>query len=1048
VTDQTTWNAFDTMNRETIVNGVSADNGAHVSIGGDANTSQGQQIAYDAAGRRIHVSQWGKGLVSAGNGSFTASGNNVLTSESNFYDAAGRLDTMYREGAVADSRRYDQDGRLLEAGQLGLDNIDAAKLEAMGISAQTRISAYDAGGRMAQQAVMGQNWRATGERPEATIGYAYDALGRVSAYDTSFHHAGYARHYDYSYTNRDAQSVDRIEVHEVVPGADDDHPIVQPAVIASTTNTYDANGHLTHVQGTDQNDTREIVSDAQGHVLRKTSYTKENNVWVQHETHTLVVNGEEIGSSSSDKQVKGTFNADYTPTGGFTGSTFYTVQAGDTLQGIAKAFWGDSNLWYLIADANGGSSVTQGQVILIPAKPNTATDNSSTFKPYDPSKAIGDTTPTAPMPQGHHGGCGGVGQILAIVVAVVATVFTAGAAAIALAEAAGSTALAGMTAMEAGLALATGEAVAGGLSMGIAVAAGAIGGAVGSVAGQVTSIATGNQHGFSWKGVALGALAGGVGAGVAGELGASGALAGKSAPMLAARAAIANTLTQGIGVATGLQHSFSWQAVAASAVGAGVGQAVSGPLGNAFGGTAAGQFGARLATGVVAGGAAALTRGGRVSVQQVAVDAFGNAIGSSLVDQQTSSGINAPDNTPLATGDFARMDGAGYRSAPYDSGTGWADAIAMRNRMNYEQMPSWAKDPQGAATLAILKGADGVLSDAVWEMGRSGITSAQTAQSNEAVQSFNFEQRTAFNTALSQPGVTIDGAVKVGQLVGLRQQFDAEVAKIAFDDPRYPEIARRRDVFGDMLLSYDSYFAKSIAQLMPADTQRVSSAVAQRLAGDATYRDDRSGFFAALYENSRSGQYTLAFRGTANWEGVQADYSQALGRPTLQYDQAVALASDLKVALGDKLSFTGHSLGGGLASIAALDTNLTANTFNAAGINPATAQHYEVSLKAAKGLVNAYYVKGEVLSAAQDAGAITIGLPTLYAKTLPYTQFDIPALAPIAMSSVTVDLPEAAGRRIPLEPASSEGAAALHGSAAVLEAIHRWTWDVRQLLVR
>jgi hypothetical protein len=177
VTDQTTWNAFDTMNRETIVNGVSSNNGVTVTISGDANNAQGQQIAYDAAGRRIHVSQRAKGVVGGSvmgqpvAGSFTASSGNILTSESSFYDAAGRLDTMYREGAVADARKYDQNGHLLEAGQLGLDNVDGAKLEAMGISAQTRISAYDAGGRMVQQAVMGQNWRATGERPEATIGY-------------------------------------------------------------------------------------------------------------------------------------------------------------------------------------------------------------------------------------------------------------------------------------------------------------------------------------------------------------------------------------------------------------------------------------------------------------------------------------------------------------------------------------------------------------------------------------------------------------------------------------------------------------------------------------------------------------------------------------------------------------------------------------------------------------------------------------------------------------------------------------------------------------
>ncbi|MFC5475482.1 LysM peptidoglycan-binding domain-containing protein [Paraherbaspirillum soli] len=30
----------------------------------------------------------------------------------------------------------------------------------------------------------------------------------------------------------------------------------------------------------------------------------------------------------------------------------YTVKRGDTLASIARAAWGDSNLWYLIADAN------------------------------------------------------------------------------------------------------------------------------------------------------------------------------------------------------------------------------------------------------------------------------------------------------------------------------------------------------------------------------------------------------------------------------------------------------------------------------------------------------------------------------------------------------------------------------------------------------------------------------------------------------------------------------------------------------------------------
>ncbi|WP_048441684.1 hypothetical protein [Caenimonas sp. SL110] len=52
-------------------------------------------------------------------------------------------------------------------------------------------------------------------------------------------------------------------------------------------------------------------------------------------------------------------------------------------------------------------------------------------------------------------------------------------------------------------------------------------------------------------------------------------------------------MTQGIGVATGLQDKFNWRIVVASAAGAGVGQAVGSQLGNSFGG--------RLTTRLIAG---------------------------------------------------------------------------------------------------------------------------------------------------------------------------------------------------------------------------------------------------------------------------------------------------------------------------------------------------------------------------------------------------------------------------------------------------------------
>jgi hypothetical protein len=128
----------------------------------------------------------------------------------------------------------------------------------------------------------------------------------------------------------------------------------------------------------------------------------------------------------------------------------------------------------------------------------------------------------------------------------------------------------------------------------------------------------------------LSALSGGISGGLSGV-----DFTGEALSNVITRSAMGNALTQGLGVATGLQPAFSWKALAASGVGAGVGQTVAPGFAKAFDNNA---FATRLATGLTAGAAAAVARGGRVTVQQVAADAFGNALGQGLVDQQTSSG--------------------------------------------------------------------------------------------------------------------------------------------------------------------------------------------------------------------------------------------------------------------------------------------------------------------------------------------------------------------------------------------------------------------------
>jgi LysM repeat protein len=63
------------------------------------------------------------------------------------------------------------------------------------------------------------------------------------------------------------------------------------------------------------------------------------------------------------------------------------VQKDDTLQGIAKAAYGDASYWYAIAEANGladSSSLQAGQALVLPSAQSIgagSTNSASTIKP-------------------------------------------------------------------------------------------------------------------------------------------------------------------------------------------------------------------------------------------------------------------------------------------------------------------------------------------------------------------------------------------------------------------------------------------------------------------------------------------------------------------------------------------------------------------------------------------------------------------------------------------------------------------------------------------
>ncbi|WEJ98121.1 MAG: LysM peptidoglycan-binding domain-containing protein [Candidatus Sphingomonas phytovorans] len=436
----------------------------------------------------------------------------------------------------------------------------------------------------------------------------------------------------------------------------------QPGTSFTTSYYYSGSGVFTSAIVADgQPRTITVKSDVLGQVIRRDESKNSGNTKIGGDPHEVWYrfNGRQIGfngnNSTYDSSYAGSlvdrertpfsgtstgsfrfgatagasfgdFNTRLTPVNSFQqGSSggSYTVRTGDTLSSIAAQVWGDASLWYKIAEANGlnaASTLVEGQTLTLPGGVSKNGNSSSTFKPYDPSDAYGDTSPTTPKPQAaNKNKCGVFGQILLVAIAIAVSAVTYGAL-----TSASTTILGG-------------------------IAAGAVAGAAGSIASQVVGVATGIQDSFSWKGVALGAIAGAVGGGI-GEFARGATEAAKAGEALsalgkvgnflgrggfvsgAARGVLSSVITQGIGVATKLQSKFDF-----------VGVAVGGMVGGVSSAINLGGFEGRIVSGAAGALAGAATRslldGSSFGDNILAAlpDVIGSTIGN-LVARQVAGG--------------------------------------------------------------------------------------------------------------------------------------------------------------------------------------------------------------------------------------------------------------------------------------------------------------------------------------------------------------------------------------------------------------------------
>ncbi len=145
--------------------------------------------------------------------------------------------------------------------------------------------------------------------------------------------------------------------------------------------------------------------------------------------------------------------------------------------------------------------------------------------------------------------------------------------------------------------------------------------------------------------------------------------------------------------------------------------------------------------------------------------------------------------------------------------------------------------------------------------------------------------------------------------------------------------------------------------------------------------DKESGFRAVLFVHKTSGEIVISFKGTDGivWnDWMKGNIPQGLGLVAKQYEQAVALARNKVKEYGPKtkITFVGHSLGGGLATTAALVTGNCAYVYNPAGVHKKTVEKEGATLKGAERWIKVYRVRGEVLTTLQNSwGLLGLAAP-------------------------------------------------------------------------
>ena len=171
------------------------------------------------------------------------------------------------------------------------------------------------------------------------------------------------------------------------------------------------------------------------------------------------------------------------------------------------------------------------------------------------------------------------------------------------------------------------------------------------------------------------------------------------------------------------------------------------------------------------------------------------------------------------------------------------------------------------------------------------------------------------------------------------------------------------------LLNIDVYEDQSVASLLPRGFTALSDRQAERQFPGFTARDNRAGLYSRIYHDSESDTYVVVNRGTddgwAPWGIVRGSPDGStnrgliFGSKTRPADLALANADAVADATGGRVAFSGHSLGGALASLQGAQVGKPATVFNPLGLQEKLFERYTIDREGLDQHVRAYVVDGD-----------------------------------------------------------------------------------------